>query len=402
MRAARRVDGASVVTFTNPEQQLHAAFAAEAVTIRGRDKSQVAFTRARLGRDGALLALSEGPVAGVGTADVTIARMAGNVAVTEWWRNRADGLEQGFTVATRPDGDGALELNQTWEGDLEPRVDDDGLSVVFLEGGAERLRYAGLKAFDSTGRVLAARMDLSATRQELRFIVDDSGAAYPITIDPIWSQQAYLKASNTEASDAFGQSVAVSGNTLVVGAPFEESGATGVNGNQADNSADEAGAAYVFVRAGTTWTQQAYLKASNAEAGDQFGKVVGISGDTVVVGTSSEESNATGVNGDQADNSFVQAGAAYVFVRAGTTWTQQAYLKASNTGVADNFGYSVAISGDTVVVGAVLEDSGAIGVNGNQADNSAGGSGAAYVFVRGGTSWTQQAYLKASNTGVAD
>ena len=127
-----------------------------------------------------------------------------------------------------------------------------------------------------------------------------------------------------------------------------------------------------------------------------------VSGDTVVVGAIGEDSNATGVNGDQSDNSATDSGAAYVFVRSGTNWSQQAYLKASNTGAGDHFGISVAVSGDTVVVGAHGEDSNATGVNGNQSDNSAIDSGAAYVFVRSGTNWSQQAYLKASNTGADD
>src|SRR5262249_39444615 len=105
--------------------------------------------------------------------------------------------------------------------------------------------------------------------------------------------------------------------------------------------------------------QQAYLKASNTGAGDGFGISVAISGDTVVVGAHGEDSNATGVNGNQADNSASSSGAAYVFVRTGGVWSQQAYLKASNTGMNDRFGWSVAVSGDTVVVGAVGESSSA-------------------------------------------
>ena len=129
----------------------------------------------------------------------------------------------------------------------------------------------------------------------------------------VWSQQAYLKASNTGAGDYFGTSVAVSGDTLVVGARYEDSNATGVDGDQADNTAANSGAAYVFTRSGSTWSQQAYLKASNPGANDEFGNSVGVSGDTVVVGARYEESNATGVNGDQADNSAADSGAVYVF-----------------------------------------------------------------------------------------
>src|SRR5207244_1078890 len=132
-----------------------------------------------------------------------------------------------------------------------------------------------------------------------------------------------------------------------------------------DNSAGGSGAAYVFVRNGTNWTQQAYLKASNTDGGDFFGWSVAVSGDTVVVGAWGEASNATGVNGNQSDNSGRAAGAAYIFVRNGTNWSQQAYLKASNTGQGEElFGHSVAISGDTVVVGARGEASNATGVNG--------------------------------------
>ena len=107
---------------------------------------------------------------------------------------------------------------------------------------------------------------------------------------------------------------------------------TGINGDQADNTARSAGAVYVFVRQGSTWTQQAYLKASNAGANDLFGGSVALSGDTLAVGAYGEASAATAVNGNQADNTTVSAGAVYVFVRQGSTWTQQAYLKASNAG----------------------------------------------------------------------
>jgi uncharacterized repeat protein (TIGR02543 family) len=230
-----------------------------------------------------------------------------------------------------------------------------------------------------------------------------SGAAYVFTRSgTTWSQQAYLKASNTDAGDWFGWSLGVSGDTIVVGAYKEASNATGVNGDQTNNSAAESGAAYVFVRSGTTWSQQAYLKASNTDAGDWFGWSLGVSGDTILVGADKEASNATGVNGDQSNNSVLFAGAAYVFVRSGTTWSQQAYLKASNTGVTDFFGDSVSISGDTAVVGASQESSNATDVNGDQTNNSAVSSGAAYVFVRTGTAWSQQAYLKASNAEAHD
>jgi len=230
-----------------------------------------------------------------------------------------------------------------------------------------------------------------------------AGAVYVFVRDgATWSQQAYLKASNTDGGDFFGVSVAVSGDTIVVGARLEDSTATGVNGDEGDNAAPGSGAAYVFVRNGETWTQQAYLKASNPDGGDEFGSSVAISGDVVIIGAPKEDSNATGVDGDESNNLAGNSGAAYVFVRDGVTWSQQAYLKASNTENGDDFGVSLAVSGATVVVGARFEDSNATGVDGDETSNSGSDSGAAYVFVREDATWSQQAYLKASNTGNGD
>ncbi|MCX6887774.1 MAG: putative Ig domain-containing protein, partial [Verrucomicrobia bacterium] len=209
-------------------------------------------------------------------------------------------------------------------------------------------------------------------------LASSSGAVYVfVRSGTSWSQQAYLKASNTGSSDQFGYSVAVSGDTVVVGSPFEASSTTGVNSTP-DELASSSGAVYVFVRSGTVWSQQVYLKASNTGAGDNFGYSVGVSGDTVVVGAPQEASSTTGVN--STPNELARfSGAVYVFLRSGTVWSQQVYLKASNTGTSDDFGYSVAVSGDTVVVGAPYEDSSTTGVS-STPNESAAGAGAAYVF----------------------
>jgi hypothetical protein len=224
-----------------------------------------------------------------------------------------------------------------------------------------------------------------------------------------WKQAAYVKASNPRAGAQFGYAVALSsdGRTLAVGSQMEESAATGINGNQNDHSAFSAGAVYVYARTGDRWTQQAYVKASNTGADDQFGFSVALSadGNTLAVSAPYEDSAATGINGNQADNSMANSGAVYVFTRSGSAWSQQAYVKASNTGAAeegDQFGYSIALSGDgnTLVVGAIGEDSNATGINGDQANDSAQGAGAAYVFTRSGHSWLQQAYVKAANAAA--
>ena len=235
---------------------------------------------------------------------------------------------------------------------------------------------------------------------------------------PSIRQIGYLKASNPHEADHFGEggslpahagnAVAVSadGSTIAVGAPHESSSARGINGNQKDTSLYNSGAVYVFTRRGDTVTQQAYIKASNAGQSDMFGITVVLSadGNTLAVAAPWESSKATGINGNQDDDSAPESGAVYVFTRAGNTWAQQVYLKASNTGRVpvgdevgdgDEFGFSLSLSGDgnTLAVGAVSED----GPNDSQAQ-----AGALYVFTRTGNAWAQQAYLKGSNTDAGD
>ncbi len=251
---------------------------------------------------------------------------------------------------------------------------------------------------------------------------DDSlpqaGAVYVFTrAGDSWSQQAYVKASNTGRRDAdgdqFGSSVALSGdgNTMAVGATTEDSAATGINGNQADDSAQSAGAVYVFSRGGNTWAQQAYLKGSNTEAGDLFGYDVSLSNDgsTLVVAGYDEDGPGRGVNVDQG-NGVNGSGAIYVFGRTGTNWRQDAYLKGSRSEGNDALGFSLAISGDgsTIVAGAGDEACLVGGVNpegcdmDKPEDASAGSAGAAYVWVRSGDTWMEQAFLKASNPNLQD
>jgi hypothetical protein len=199
----------------------------------------------------------------------------------------------------------------------------------------------------------------------------------------------FITGSNTTNGDGFGKYIALSadGQTLAVGAPHETSNATGINGNQADNSFIEAGAVYVFARAGDSWRQQAYVKASNTDAQDGFGISVALSADgsTLVVGAPWEASSATGINGDQTDNSVDLTGAVYAFVRVNNSWSQEAYIKASSTG-AHYFGTDVGLSADgsTLAVGA--------GENATAADVD----GAVYVFTRSGGTWSQQAQVRLS------
>jgi regulation of enolase protein 1 (concanavalin A-like superfamily) len=196
-----------------------------------------------------------------------------------------------------------------------------------------------------------------------------AGAAYIFTRSgTTWTQQAKIQASDKATNDLFGYSVSISGdgNTAIAGALFEEYG----------------GSAYIFTRSGTTWTQQAKIQASDRQASDFFGSSVSMSsnGNTAIVGAMFEDTGGS------------SAGAAYIFTRSGTTWTQQVKIQASDKQASDNFGVSVAISddGNTAIVGAYTEDTG--GTN----------AGAAYIFTRSGTTWTQQAKIQASDKQASD
>lgn len=230
------------------------------------------------------------------------------------------------------------------------------------------------------------------------------------------TKQAFIKASNPGDGDEFGHYIALSadGNTLAVSAYYEGSNSKGINGNQEDDSIPQAGAVYIFTRTGTTWAQQAYIKASNTgEAGtetefgngDQFGFSLTLSGDgnTLAVGAISEDSNAWGPNGNQEDNSFVSAGAVYVFTRAGSSWTQQAYLKSLNNGPGDLYGYTVSLNfdGNTLAVGSYDERGSTREINGLM-DRKAGASGAVFIWQREGTFWTHQAYVKSPINEAGD
>ena len=256
-------------------------------------------------------------------------------SLSEWYINTPWGLEQGFTVNNKPstpkDLASSLILELTLSGSLQPAL--QGNTMLLSDStGRTRIRYTGLYAFDAEGRTLPSHLALIG--DNLRIMVDDSAASYPITIDP-WVQKAKLTASDGEEWDWFGTSVAISGDTVVVGADDD---VIGTNTDQ--------GSAYVFVRSGDTWTQTAKLTASDGAADDSFGHSVAISGDTVVVGADGDDNNK---------------GSAYVFEKPAAGWanmTQTAKLTASDGEDYDHFGYSVAISGDTVVVGAPLADGG--------------------------------------------
>jgi hypothetical protein len=247
---------------------------------------------------------------------------------------------------------------------------------------------------------------------------------------PALAQRNFVKAANPDAGDFFGTAIALSadGSTLAVGARWEDSG-----GSPADNSVTDSGATYVYVRAGASWVQQAYIKV--AQSGAEFGSDVRLSatGDTLVVTATMankayvfQRSGSTwtlqaplsppaagayfGSDAAISDdgNTVVigeygragNTGAAHVFTRTGTTWSGPLTLTASNADAGDIFGDELAMSGDgtLLVVGAKWEQSSATSIDGDATDNSLLHAGAAYVFRRNGSAWSPEAYLKASDT----
>jgi len=185
------------------------------------------------------------------------------------------------------------------------------------------------------------------------------GSAYVFTnIDTTWIEQTKLAATDGELWDDFGCAVSLDGDTALIGASDD------------DDQGSCSGSAYVFLRSGTTWTQQAKLLAFDGEAHDDFGCAVSVYGNTALIGASHD-----GDNGEA-------AGAAYVFTRTSNTWTLQAKLLASDGIAWDRFGTSVSLYGDIAIIGAPMDDD---------------GKGSVYVFIRSGSTWTQQQKLQASD-----
>lgn len=186
--------------------------------------------------------------------------------LTEWFVNNPAGLEHGFTVAAPPGTKtdrGALRLVIKVKGDLTARADQDGQALTLTSARGEHvLRYEKLKIWDANGQTLVARMRTSGSGGEVWLEVENEAAVYPLTIDPTFTLQQKLTASD---AISLGDSVAISGDTAVVG----DSGVTG--------------AVYIFVRSGTTWSEQQKLTASDGTANDSFGTGVANSGDTAIL-----------------------------------------------------------------------------------------------------------------------
>jgi len=205
------------------------------------------------------------------------------------------------------------------------------------------------------------------------YVRNTAGDPCPVTGDPDpWCQQAKLAPSDQEAFEWFGYAVSVSGDTAVVTARRDD--------NDGDDGAsfEREGSAYVFVRSGSTWNQQAKLRADDLSEDPWFGTHADIEGDTLVIGARKDDQKGT------------DAGAVYVFTRTAGAWSQQAKLMASDGAAFDFFGTFVSLDGNTLAIGAHLND------------DDGDGSGSAYIFVRDGTSWSQQAKLTADDAAADD
>jgi hypothetical protein len=337
----------------------------------------------------------------------------------EWYAHGPLGIEQGFDVDA-PRCGASLRVELALDG-LRAQPDGDGARLV---GAGGALRYTDAFAVDAAGRALPARIEVAGGA--LAVAVDTAGAAWPIAVDPLLAAPTATFAPDTDGDGGFdsllGESVAIDGDTAVVSSRTDNVGDAGSQGSayvfvrnagvwtrQAKLVADDGGfgqafgtsvaisgdtvlvgtspsdgtrgAAYVFARDAGAWTQQAKLAAADDPSFDGFGCCVAVVGDTALVGAR----QATTGGGHR------QQGAAYVFVRQAGTWTQQAQLTAQDGADWGQFGASVALGPDTAVVGAT--GAGGQGLN---------GAGAAYVFSRTGVDWAQQATLTASDAAAGD
>ena len=334
-------------TAANTAHRLTARFGTAGARVRA-GASSTAIELVGVGRGRALRA------AGTPTSHVTENEVSyRRPGLREWYVNGPSGLEHGFTMLRRPGGGSeAVTLALELSGALVARVDGDRRGVTFHDPrGGERLVYRGLWAADARGRDLKAWLELRG--RQLRIRVDDSGARYPLTIDPFF-QAAKLTATDAAANDRLGSSVAISGDTLVAGAPDD------------DGTGADQGSVYVFVKPASGWanaTQTAKLTASDGAMGHSLGRSVAIDGDTIVAG-------APGAN------------KAYVFVKPPGGWasgTQNARLTVPGLASFADLGISVDVEGDVVAVGAQYSNAG-----------GATNEGAAYVFEKGAAAWSDK------------
>ncbi|MDQ4120241.1 MAG: FG-GAP-like repeat-containing protein [Acidobacteriota bacterium] len=413
---------------TNYAHDLSALFTSKGINLsakKGAEEHQSIWQLESIGIGEYQATVSEGFVSTKGQR-VEIVRQ--ELGVTEWYENKPEGLEHGFTLSGRPLSPAAtgetdaLRLVIAVSGELTARASKNKEAIELIgSDGQEVMQYSGLRVWDAKGQKLQAKMEVVENRIWLE--VQDQNAFYPVTIDPTFVQRSKLSASDATTNNLFGASLAMSGDTIIVGAP---------NTTIGENYAQ--GAAYVFVRHGTGWVEQAKLVASDGRRGDSFGVSVALSGSIAIIG-------AYGVDLMPGCQILCDEGAAYVFSRNGTTWTQVQKVISIDPIPLERFGYNVEIENGTAFISEHLADIGEYSdrgwvnvyqQNGNafslqqrlttdtpelwgfgvgmdfQDDTfvaSAMGNntgGVVYVFVRSGTGWIQQQRLQASDPEPAN
>jgi hypothetical protein len=334
----------------SPAQRLRMRFGSTGVQI-GSGKAQVNLSLRAVGY-GTVLRPVESAQPSASANGVTYAHSG----LSEWYRNGPLGLEQGFTIPRAPSGHpaGVLTLSMAVSGNMHASLESGGQSITFTHPGGPSLRYRGLAAIDASGRALHSWLVLYRGRIMLR--VDTRGGRYPLRIDPFIQQGAKLIGSGAVGAPQAG-TVAISGdgNTAIVGGWGDDEGA---------------GAVWIFTRSGSTWTQQGEKITRGVRGGN--GHYPSTFGDSVAL---SYDGNTALVGGSEDDE---LVGSAWVFTRSGTTWSQQGeVLRGSESSLESRFGWSVALSadGNTALIGGIGDSEGA---------------GAAWVFVRSGSTWSQQ------------
>ncbi len=358
----------------NPGNRLHFQFGEEAVNIAPSSPGQswqLALKLTGYGTPDKIKPVAAATVAAKGANRLEYRRGA----LTEWYENRPEGLEQGFTL-TQPPQPGAktVVLDLAVSGGLKPQLAKDAQSVALLDlAGKAALTYGDLKVIDARGANLPAKLALADGK--VRIAVQTKEAIWPIVVDPL-VKSAVIKTGDGGGADRFGFSVAISGTLAVVGAPLDT-----------HNGVNQGGAAYVYERAanGTTWNQKGG-EITNTIANQRRGYAVATDGNMVVLG-------APG-NGTTGGESPGQIGHAYVFTWNGTTWVEAFDFTGSS--VVNNYlGASVAIYNDTIAVGEPNADNG-----GSPFSGANNGKGRVWIIYKSFIPFDSISYIKATNGGA--
>lgn len=324
---------------TLPGASLGACFRTGGATFAAAASPMLALRLVRFGRRGAWVAAGEPPPRIRGRRATYV-----HARLREWWRVLPIGFEQGFTITRRPPGPGPLDLILA----ANRPAAADGTALAW-----GRIRYGGLVVTDARGRRIAAT--LLQTGDRILISIRDRDARYPLTVDPlVWITQK-VTASDGAAGDEFGWAVAVSGNNVLIGAPY------------ASTSGSARGAVYAFAESNGNWKQTQKLLAMDGRTGDAFGAALALDGSTAFVGA--PDANVNGNIGE---------GAVYVFTLGSQGWVQATKIPRPSPLAGAKFGYTVALAGGTALIGG----------NAAQSQNNL-----VYVFTGSGAAWVPSATL---------